>query len=132
VTGHGLGGAFAILAATDIKSLYQSTDAVYTFGQPRVGNDAFASYYAKYLPDTYRVINNADIVPHLPATNAGYQHSSLEEWYQNGMTTYKTCEGESPSCSNSIPPQSWNLNDNSINAYICISTNGSPQLAREV
>jgi predicted lipase len=45
VTGHGLGGAFAILAATDIKQLYQNADAVYTFGQPRVGNEQFATYY---------------------------------------------------------------------------------------
>lgn len=77
VTGHGLGGAFAILAATDIKTLYQSADAVYTFGQPRVGNDQFSSYYSKSIPETYRVIHFADIVPHLPATSAGYVHSSF-------------------------------------------------------
>lgn len=132
MTGHGLGGAFAILAGTDVKTLYQSAEAVYTFGQPRVGNEAFANYYSKFLPETFRVINNADIVPHLPATSAGYQHSSLEEWYQNGMSSYKTCEGESSSCSNSIPPQSWSISDNNVNTYITISTNGNVQLAREV
>ncbi|XP_031472882.1 lipase [Nymphaea colorata] len=125
ITGHGLGGAFAILAATDIKSLYQSADAVYTFGQPRVGNEQFASYYAKTLPETYRVINFADIVPHLPATSAGYLHSSFEEWYQTGMKTYKTCEGESPNCSNTVLPQSWSISDNNINNYITISTDPS-------
>ena len=122
VTGHGLGGAFAILAATDIKQLYQNADAVYTFGQPRVGNDQFARYYASSVPETYRIINYADIVPHLPATSAGYLHSSFEEWYQSGMQSYKTCEGESTSCSNSLAPQSWSISDNNINNYLNIKT----------
>jgi hypothetical protein len=37
-----------------------------TFGQPRVGNAAFASYFAKYVPNTIRVTHGHDIVPHLP------------------------------------------------------------------
>ena len=101
VTGHGLGGAFAIIAALDIKDfLQQGVDYVYTFGQPRVGNDALATYYSQNLPNTYRVINNADLVPHLPPTTAGYLHSSTEVWYQNNMQTYTTCQGETPYCSN--------------------------------
>ena len=37
-----------------------------TFGQPRVGNAAFASYFSKYVPNTIRVTHEHDIVPHLP------------------------------------------------------------------
>lgn len=37
-----------------------------TFGQPRIGNAAFASYYSKRVPNTIRVTNGHDIVPHLP------------------------------------------------------------------
>jgi hypothetical protein len=37
-----------------------------TFGQPRIGNAAFASYFKKYLPHAIRVTNAHDIVPHLP------------------------------------------------------------------
>jgi hypothetical protein len=37
-----------------------------TFGQPRVGNAAFASYFAKYVPNTIRMTHQRDIVPHLP------------------------------------------------------------------
>jgi hypothetical protein len=37
-----------------------------TFGQPRVGNAAFASYFAEYVPKTIRVTHERDIVPHLP------------------------------------------------------------------
>lgn len=39
---------------------------VITFGQPRVGNEAFASQYSKLVPNTIRVTNGHDIVPHLP------------------------------------------------------------------
>lgn len=39
---------------------------VMTFGQPRIGNAAFASYYTQLVPNTFRVTNDHDIVPHLP------------------------------------------------------------------
>lgn len=37
-----------------------------TFGQPRIGNAVFASYYSEVVPDTIRVTHGHDIVPHLP------------------------------------------------------------------
>ena len=37
-----------------------------TFGQPRIGNAAFATYYSKLVPFTTRVTNEHDMVPHLP------------------------------------------------------------------
>lgn len=37
-----------------------------TFGQPRIGNAAFVSYYSKRVPNTIRVTHEHDIVPHLP------------------------------------------------------------------
>lgn len=37
-----------------------------TFGQPRVGNAAFASHFSQHVPNTFRVTNNNDMVPHLP------------------------------------------------------------------
>ena len=39
---------------------------VMTFGQPRVGNAAFASLYSTLVPNTIRVTHEHDIVPHLP------------------------------------------------------------------
>jgi predicted lipase len=45
VTGHSLGGSLAILAAADLHKSHGKIDQVYTFGQPRVGNAQFASYY---------------------------------------------------------------------------------------
>lgn len=37
VTGHSLGGALAVLAGAEISN-FQNVTAVYTFGEPRVGN----------------------------------------------------------------------------------------------
>jgi lipase (class 3) len=45
----------------DIKNVQ-----VTTFGQPRIGNAAFASYYSQYVPNTIRVTHEHDMVPHLP------------------------------------------------------------------
>lgn len=39
---------------------------VMTFGQPRIGNGVFVSLYSKLVPNTIRVTNDHDIVPHLP------------------------------------------------------------------
>jgi predicted lipase len=49
----------------------------YTFGQPRVGNDAFATVF-KSLVNEYRVVHYADIVPHLPPEVLGFHHVPTE------------------------------------------------------
>lgn len=45
IAGHSLGGALAILATADLKNLFGNVDVTYTFGQPRIGNAAFASWF---------------------------------------------------------------------------------------
>lgn len=37
-----------------------------TFGQPRIGNAIFATYYSELVPNSIRVTNGNDVVPHLP------------------------------------------------------------------
>jgi predicted lipase len=69
VAGHSLGGALAVMAASELKAAFGSVDQVYTTGQPRVGN----SYFAAYLTNTfnlYRLVHWADLVPHCPASGA--------------------------------------------------------------
>eukprot|EP01113_Clastostelium_recurvatum_P017695 TRINITY_DN2088_c0_g1_i2.p1 TRINITY_DN2088_c0_g1~~TRINITY_DN2088_c0_g1_i2.p1 ORF type:complete len:297 (+),score=51.60 TRINITY_DN2088_c0_g1_i2:56-892(+) len=105
VTGHSLGAALSVLAAIDIYfNATVRVSSVYNYGDPRVGNQAFAQLYNSTISGqvTYRVINNADIVPHLPALNMGYWHVPSEIWYHG--TSYKVCDntGEDPSCSDSI------------------------------
>lgn len=98
VTGHSLGGAMALLAAQRIADRHEGlgrTPILYTFGQPRVGNFKFAELVAQDVPSFFRVINNADVVPHVPrcetqgplsakpclATRMGYYHAGLEVWF---------------------------------------------------
>jgi triacylglycerol lipase len=38
ITGHSLGGAFAVISAADIKETFGNIGDIYTFGEPRVGN----------------------------------------------------------------------------------------------
>lgn len=79
VTGHSLGGALAILCAQYLQAREFCVQAVYTFGQPRVGNGAFArACHAALGSRTWRVVNRADIVPRLPGWLMGYRHAGQE------------------------------------------------------
>lgn len=67
--GHSLGGAMAVLAASRRPPV-----ATYTFGCPRVGNEAFAEAHS-HLP-FYRTVNNRDLVTRVPplAKILGFKH----------------------------------------------------------
>lgn len=66
-TGHSLGAALATLAATR-----HAPKAIYTFGSPRVGNQAFARTLAG-IP-IYRVVDDEDIVATQPPDWLGFVH----------------------------------------------------------
>lgn len=92
VTGFSLGGALATIAALDFKEIFGKVDQFYSFGQPRVGNEAFASFFSSEVPQRYRIIHYADIVPHVPPQiPVPYSHFASEIWYNEAMTSYKTC-----------------------------------------
>ena len=44
VTGYSLGSALTTIAALDIKTIFGKVDQLYTFGEPRIGNEAFADF----------------------------------------------------------------------------------------
>jgi predicted lipase len=64
-TGHSLGAALAILAATK-----KEPQAVYTFGAPRVGDETFVHCF-KHIP-IYNIVNNQDIVASVPTESMGF------------------------------------------------------------
>ena len=69
-TGHSLGGALAILAASRalLESHVQQV-VIYTFGSPRTGGEIFFNDYTPRLGDTtFRLIHGTDIVPTVPLT----------------------------------------------------------------
>ena len=71
------------------KTSLQPPIAVYTFGQPRVGNKAFARLYKQRVPHTFRVVNEGDAFTSLPiATCFGgmYKHAGLDVVLDEGCT----------------------------------------------
>lgn len=78
VTGHSLGGALATIAALDIQyNLGNKRDLsfeVYTFGAPRVGNQAMVESYNGRIANSHRFIYGWDIVTRIPRTWQGFDH----------------------------------------------------------
>jgi len=103
IYGHSLGAALAVHAAGDLAFQYSIyPEFVYTFGQPRVGEKNFATWYNSMIKYHYRVTHGHDIVPHVPPQALGFWHTNLEIFYPGNPPTYQTCNtsGEDPSCSN--------------------------------
>lgn len=76
-TGHSLGGALTILAASRISLPPNAPEiVVYTFGSPRNGGEKFFDDYDPRLGNfTFRLIHGTDIVPTVPPTLlGGYRH----------------------------------------------------------
>src|SRR5512143_1104398 len=70
--GHSLGGALATLAA----DRYPHTTGVYTFGAPRVGNEAFAK---AFRAPASRIVNNKDVTAWVPPPwLGGFRHVGHE------------------------------------------------------
>ncbi len=105
VSGHSLGGALSVVSALKLIEIYGSEieiREIHTFGQPRVGNEAFAHYTIKQLPTFYRVVHYRDVISHMPELVFGYKHTPTEVFFSEMMSEYEICDqtGEDPKCSN--------------------------------
>ena len=81
-TGHSLGGAMANLAAAEMHSAHGLGNriSIYTFGQPRLGNQAWVDYFSS-LPfgnRLFRYANVGDPIVQLPAFWAGFRHNNIQ------------------------------------------------------
>ncbi|KAI8806179.1 Alpha/Beta hydrolase protein [Cladochytrium replicatum] len=114
-TGHSLGGALAMHAALDlsvtgyVSRLSTSNIRVFTYGEPRIGNNAAGVWITgRGWAGVYRGVNYDDIVPHLPYQWMGFRHHRREWWILSGGTNVVTCndvnasDNEDSDCLNSI------------------------------
>jgi hypothetical protein len=111
ITGHSLGGALATFAALDMKREIKTSNNInfYTFGSPRIGNQAFTDYVMKLYPGQYqRVTHYTDVVVQVPPRQMGFNHAGNEVWYYNNNFDGKmqVCENnpgsdESKKCADS-------------------------------
>lgn len=72
-TGHSLGAAMAAICAGRCKLSYIKSNprALFTYGSPRVGNQRYVNYVQI---ETFRWVNNNDIVTHVPPAWLGFRH----------------------------------------------------------
>jgi len=109
-TGHSLGAALSSLAGLSMKSNFPSNNVqLYTFGQPRTGDAAYAALVDKTLGtgNVFRGVHTTDGVPTIIPQTLGYRHHGTEFWNfidPASTATTKQCSGdEDPTCSDSIP-----------------------------
>ncbi len=83
VAGHSLGGALATIAALDLQyNITQHSQqplAVYTFGAPRLGNQALVDSFTQRVPNSYRFVYGRDLVTHIPRVWQNYRHVPAAE-----------------------------------------------------
>jgi pimeloyl-ACP methyl ester carboxylesterase len=85
--GHSLGGALAMLAAARREDQRVSGGSpvlpwVYTFGQPRVGNRAWAKWYDGLMRErSFRVVHADDVVARVPWLMGSFRHAGHEVFF---------------------------------------------------
>ena len=106
VTGHSLGGAMASLASTWLAYYNvapRKNIILYTFGMPRVGNYNYALQHDQLVNNSWRVVNDNDLVPHFPSVASlsifnGPYHHGVEAFYSQEATSvyspHKECHGK--------------------------------------
>ncbi|CAE8680555.1 unnamed protein product [Polarella glacialis] len=111
VTGHSLGAAEAGIAMYDLFQRGYKIKPTFTFGQPRVGDQAWADAFARDLGanTSYRITYHKDPVVHLPFLHSqgneehhGFVHLSTEVFYIGTVAGGpEICDGsgEDPECS---------------------------------
>eukprot|EP00300_Choanocystis_sp_HF-7_P015995 c19258_g1_i1.p2 GENE.c19258_g1_i1~~c19258_g1_i1.p2 ORF type:complete len:312 (+),score=71.52 c19258_g1_i1:31-936(+) len=104
VTGHSLGGALANFGAIDVSLNRPHVPVnLYTFGAPRIGNEAYAQWFDSQIENSIRMTNDSDIVPHLPPKTWPFSffQTTTEVWLTppNKVTVCSSTNGEDPKCS---------------------------------
>lgn len=117
IAGHSLGASLATLTAAQLSTAYTDL-TVYTYGEPRAGNPAFADFldatFATASADTtrfYRVTHEDDGIVVAPPLSDGYVHQGLEFWSRDPPSAANTyvCGGETLDCAAGLNGSGINL-----------------------
>ncbi|KAH9300022.1 hypothetical protein KI387_011605, partial [Taxus chinensis] len=88
VTGHSLGGALAVMFSAMLfvheeETLLEKLMAIYTFGQPRVGDRVFADFMNRKvnqpIPRYFRIVYSNDLVPRIPFDDVIFMYKHFGE-----------------------------------------------------
>ena len=75
VTGHGLGGALATIAAPFLSEIFpHETVQCYTFGAPMTGGRDFNVWFDRMVNRAVRIICSSDPIPFLPLGRPDFSH----------------------------------------------------------
>jgi hypothetical protein len=121
-TGHSLGGAVASMAAVDFfeQNPEQGNRIyVYTFGQPRTGNQAWADYIQSlpFAKNYYRIVQERDPVPHVPLLSMGFTHSGPQYKLSDYITNRCKISGPAGESEECMGPLVKTWFPNHITAY---------------
>ncbi|TDL27132.1 alpha/beta-hydrolase [Rickenella mellea] len=115
-TGHSLGGAIASLGGVSMKCNFPEANVrLFTFGQPRTGNAAYAAFVETTLGvrNVHRAVHTFDGVPTIIPQYLGYQHHPTEYWNfvdPASPSSVKRCTGgEDPEGSGPHPSTGINI-----------------------
>jgi triacylglycerol lipase len=83
ITGHSLGASVGALAVAKLRlEKDEPVNGLYTFGQPRTGDAEFARHFnTEFGAQTFRYVNNNDIVPRLPFRVMKYRHVGTFKYF---------------------------------------------------
>ncbi|KAF9457131.1 alpha/beta-hydrolase [Collybia nuda] len=109
-SGHSLGGALSSLAGISLKQNFPNSKLrMYTYGQPRTGNKAYATFVNTQIGvnNLFRGVHTFDGVPTIIPPILGYVHHATEYWSTIDPTsalTTRQCNasGEDLTCSDAI------------------------------
>ena len=114
VTGHSEGAAVAQLTCMEFQSK-QIDCELYNFGQPRVGDAAYATFANQVLPNLWRFTHNRDMVPHVPPTEVMDYYHSCGEIFEDASGKLTQCSAcEDVACADQYALKDTNTADHSI------------------
>ncbi|KJA19614.1 hypothetical protein HYPSUDRAFT_204495 [Hypholoma sublateritium FD-334 SS-4] len=93
LVGHSLGAAITLLDSVCLQLALPTVQfRVVSYGMPRVGNQAFATYVSGLIGSIDRVNNKQDLVPILPGRFLGFHHVIGEKHIQ-ANNSWVACPG---------------------------------------